>query len=186
LIFLIYGDTVLKRLIKTENLVENLYSEDYINPASVNLRLGRSFAVPKSENRIISLGDQVDYIYYQDLLFYVIRPGEFILATTMEKVNIPKRSAAFVQGRSSIGRLSLSVQNAGYIDPGFSGEITLELKNEGPNCIKLITGYPICQLIVLDACDVSEGYHGKYVGQSGATGTRMWMDNFKENILKDD
>ncbi len=177
---MVYGDSVLKRLIKTENLIENLYSEDSINPASINLHLGRSFAIPKPTNRTISLGEHVDYIYYNDLTFYIIRPGEFLLATTMEKVNIPKRSAAFVQGRSSIGRLSLSVQNAGYIDPGFRGEITLELKNEGPNCIKLLAGYPICQLIVVDACDVINAYSGKYVDQTGATGTRMYMDNFKE------
>lgn len=54
-----------------------------------------------------------------------IQPGEFMLATTMEYIRIPNDCAAFVHGRSSIGRLGLTVQNAGFIDPGFHGEITL-------------------------------------------------------------
>ncbi len=175
---MVIGRRELKRRIEGWNLVENCDYPNAVNPASVNLRLGRSFATMKHYNGIISLGDVIEYDHFEDRDSYIIRPGEFVLATTMEKINLPEELAAFVQGRSSIGRIALNTQNAGYIDPGFSGEITLELKNDSPYCIKLLAGYPVAQLVVVDAFDVDEGYSGKYVGQTGATGTRMYLDDF--------
>lgn len=77
-------------------------------------------------------------------------PGRFALSHTLETVTIPDHLVAQVNGKSSWARLGLQVHaTAGYIDPGFSGQITLELKNLGPNRLDLDTGTPICQLVFL-------------------------------------
>ena len=172
---MIYGDTVLKVLVDRGD-IRNTY-EGAINPASINLRLGDTFKRIKFEQPYIKLGGEIEY---EDVPVnedhVIIQPREFMLATTMEWIHVPNSAAAFVQGRSSIGRASLSIQNAGFVDPGFQGHITLELKNDGPLPIVLYPGYPVAQLVYMEALDVSRPYDGKYVGQTEATGSRMFLD----------
>ena len=172
---MIWGSKRLKNLIDI-GMIKNSY-EGAVNPASINLRLGHTFLRPV-EGQVIKLGEEMLYDRYQCEYgeTIAIRPGEFMLATTLEFVDVPVTLAAFVQGRSSIGRAGLTVQNAGFVDPGFPGHITLELKNDSPCTILLYPGYPVTQLVYMDAVDVSEGYKGKYVGQVEATGTRMYLD----------
>lgn len=156
-----------------------------INPASVNLTLGTTFLVPKrAKNCVIMLGDEVEYTRFevvdpQD--GFILRPGQFALATTREHVKLPPNLAAFVQGRSSIGRIGLTTQNAGFVDPGFHGHITLELVNESPNAIILKPGYPVAQLVFFETYQAEKPYCGKYNGQVEATGSRMHMDK-KERV----
>lgn len=155
--------------------------ERLVNPASMNITLGNSLQVIRQVKNPICLGDKVEYITHtipDD--GYVLYPGEFILATTQQYVRIPQNCAAFVQGRSSIGRIGLSIQNAGFIDPGFEGEITLELLNESNNAIRLQTGYPVGQLVFFSCVGVTAGYQGKYQHQRGATGSRMELDAIKK------
>ena len=171
---MIYGNEMIKNYISKHRLVE--YHEDkQIEPASVDMRLGNTWLVPVVTGSMVNLGDAVRYNRYEADSF-VLHPGQFALATTMEKVNLPAHMAAFVQGRSSIGRIGLTVQNAGFVDPGFSGHITLELVNESPNPIILKSGYRVAQLVFLKAFCVTEPYAGKYNGQVEATGSRMQMD----------
>lgn len=148
--------------------------DEQVNPASINLRLGYSFLRPKIP-QMVSLGGEIEYEmeHLQGRQTTTIMPGEFVLATTMEAVNIPNDIAAFVQGRSSIGRIGLMVQNAGFVDPGFYGHITLELKNDSYNPIELRPGYPVAQLVFFRAEEVEHPYRGKYNGQIEATGSRM-------------
>ena len=82
-----------------------------------------------------------------------------------------------VEGRSSLGRLGLFIQNAGWVDPGFHGEITLELFNANRCAIKLQAGRRIGQLVFarMDRA-AQDPYRGKYQGQSGATGSRVFLD----------
>ncbi len=175
---MILGDTDIRKL--WEN--DQIYSEDEVfllNPASVNVRLGTSFLIPKRKwFEKICLGDKVDYKRFVVPKggFFRLAPGQFALATTMERFTIPNTLAAYVQGRSSIGRAGLTVQNAGYIDPGFWGHITLELKNETRNAIFLKPGYPVAQVIFEQATKVEKPYKGKYNGQIEATETRMYLD----------
>ena len=119
----------------------------------------------------------------EDGQYITLKPGCFMLATTIECIGVPKDAAAFVHGRSSIGRAGLTVQNAGFVDPGFTGHITLELKNDSPCTILLYPGYPVTQLVYMDAADVSEGYRGKYSGQIEATGSRMFLDKREHGNL---
>ena len=171
---MIWGDRRLRALIEA-GMIANA-DEGGVNPASINLRLGNTFLRPVEG--VITLGQEMRYRRYEvaDGETIAIRPGEFMLATTKEYIEVPVYAAAFVQGRSSIGRAGLTVQNAGFVDPGFPGHITLELKNDSPCTILLVPGYPVTQLVYMDACDVSAGYSGKYAGQVEATGSRMYMD----------
>ena len=179
---MIWGDKKLKeRLILNKDDIAHIPQAkiSQINPASINIRLGRTFLLDDPDNDV-ELGKPIKYkqVELSRNAGIYIEPGDFMLATTMEYIHVPNDAAAFVQGRSSIGRIGLTVQNAGYIDPGFYGQITLELKNEAKHRILLWPGYPVAQLVFMDCTDVERPYRGKYLGQVGATGSRMHMDNF--------
>ena len=108
---------------------------------------------------------------------YILLPGQFVLATTMEYIGLPNDLTAFVEGRSSMGRMGLFIQNAGWVDPGFCGEITLELYNANRCAIELQAGRRIGQLVFakMDQ-EALHPYRGKYQGQRGATGSRVYLD----------
>lgn len=177
---MIYGNVALQNMINEGNIRPSDGLK--VNPASVNLCLGNSFLTPKSD-QIVVLGQKVEYHehYIKDGDRFVIQPGQFILATTKEWISVPANAAAFVQGRSSIGRSGLTVQNAGFVDPGFHGHITLELKNDLPCPIILVPGYPVTQLVYMDVKDIDRVYEGKYNNQVNATGSRMYMDEFNKS-----
>lgn len=148
-----------------------------IGPASLDLHLGTSFCMARP-NGPVKLGDKVPSKVYaiMDDEMITINPGEFMLATTKEYIKLPDNICATVHGRSSIGRLGLTVQNAGFVDPGFEGEITLELKNETSYPIQLVPGYRVAQLVYQTCDGVENAYKGKYNRQRGATNTRMHED----------
>lgn len=159
--------------------------EQYVNPASLNIRLSGSYSCIEPtyvykypifvEPVRYTLGEKPDYETFTDDNM-IIRPGEFLLAATMEHFAFPNDISGIVKGRSSIGRIGLSVQNAGFIDPGFNGTITLELKNDSDIPICLPKGYPIGQVIFLETMLVSKPYSGKYNGQIEATGSKLHED----------
>ena len=100
-----------------------------------------------------------------------------MLATTMEYVTLPDNLTAFVEGRSSLGRMGLFIQNAGWVDPGFRGEITLELFNANRCAIELRAGRRVGQLVLAEMdAPALHPYSGKYQGQTGATGSRVYLD----------
>ena len=174
---MIWGDKKLSRYF--EELITG-GNPNMINPASINLCLGNSFLTIHG-NEPITLGEKVKY--YETVVAndggFILEPGKFCLATTKEGVVMFPDCAAFVQGRSSIGRIGLTVQNAGFVDPGFFGHITLELVNDSPVAIILKPGYPVAQLVFFDVSKVKHPYKGKYNGQIEATGSRMFMDKEK-------
>lgn len=174
---MILSDKTIKILLASGELgIEPLHDEQ-IQPASVDIRLGNSFSVLSGVNgKPVSMTDNLSYQTFTAQSF-VIEPGQFLLATTMEYFSLPDNMTAFVEGRSSIGRLGLFIQNAGWVDPGFQGEITLELFNASPSAIVLEYGRRVGQLVFaqLDR-DAEKPYNGKYQGQRGATGSRIFMD----------
>ena len=179
---MIWGDKKIKRKIYDTGRIK-FSSEQMINPASINLRLGTTFQ-KINPHQYISLGQKVEYQKNRvGMELYRLNPGEFCLATTKEEIIMPNNAAAFVQGRSSIGRIGLTVQNAGFIDQGFHGHITLELVNESPVPIYLESGYPVAQLVFFDCTKVKVPYQGKYNGQIDATESRMEQDRDKYGDL---
>ena len=151
--------------------------EHQIQPASVDLRLSDEFmVVDEHQHEMIDLKTPIKYREIRaDTI--IIPPKSFILAQTMEYIEIPLDHVAFVEGRSSIGRLGLFIQNAGWIDPGFKGSITLELFNACNVPIRLEKGRRICQIVFakLDRM-LTDGYKGKYLGQTSVTGSKVHQD----------
>lgn len=146
-----------------------------LQPASVDFTLGDSYAVLKCD-RAVTLDEELEYTRIKSDK-YTIEPGEFVLATTQEYFEIPDNLTAFVEGRSSIGRLGLFIQNAGWVDPGFEGEITLELYNASNVPIVLEKGRRVGQLVFARMINPAKNpYRGKYQGQQGATGSKINRD----------
>ena len=95
-------------------------------------------------------------------------------------MRLPNKLTAFVEGRSSIGRMGLFIQNAGWVDPGFEGEITLELFNANRLPIKLESGRRICQLVFAEMDQEAQNpYCGKYQGQKNSVGSKIYLDRDK-------
>lgn len=172
---MILGNVTIHSAIQCKTIKNAEYKN--IGPASLDVRLGNTFAKPIKGQKV-KLGEEVQYesITVEDGGVLWLEPGEFCLATTMEKIWLPIHEAAFVQGRSSIGRAGLTVENAGFVDPGFDGHITLELKNESNHSIGLVPGYRVAQLVFMQCAGVTKGYEGKYNGQVEATGSKMHLD----------
>ena len=174
---MILSDRTILKMLDEKSLVINPVTKEQIQPASVDIRLGNTFSVvDDTPSNIITLESQINYKTITSDT-YLIMPGEFVLATTMEYFELPDYLTAFVEGRSSLGRMGLFIQNAGWVDPGFKGEITLELYNANRCAIELKAGRRVGQLVFaeMDAPAINP-YNGKYQGQMGATGSRVFMD----------
>ena len=152
-------------------------AKEQVQPTNVDIRLGNTFSIVEDlSTGVITLKDEVRYKTINTDT-YILLPGQFVLATTMEYVSLPDNLTAFVEGRSSLGRLGLFIQNAGWVDPGFQGEITLELFNANRCAIELKAGRRVGQLVFAEMDDTAlKPYNGKYQGQKGATGSRVYMD----------
>ena len=157
--------------------------EKSIQPASVDLHLSRSFSIltrPKFNvygRRVpVQIFEEEETIEYATNEF-TIKPNRFVLASTMERLVIPDYLVARLEGRSSIGRKGLFIHNAGFIDPGFDGEITLELFNCTERPIIVKSGMRICQVVFEYLhTPTDKPYNGKYQGQYGATASRLHLD----------
>lgn len=170
---MVFGDIHIKRYAKDFKMISP-FCDANVQPASYDCTLGEMFMVPEVKG-VVELSDAQMYEPIRTAGHY-LEPGAFCLATTEEFFTIPVNVAAYVEGRSSIGRVGVFVQNAGFIDPGFNGQITLELFNASPNTVILRPGTRICQVVFMSACDVSDGYSGKYQGQVGVQGSMIHKD----------
>jgi dCTP deaminase len=165
-----------------------------VQPVSYDVTLSREIRVPRDDVTLIRTREWFDYdrdcTYYGHGVpswhnhtteceigpqGYILRPGEFLLACTEEYVRLSPTIAAMVEGKSSLGRLGMTVHvTAGVIDPGFEGQITLEIANLAPWAIELHEGMPIAQLVFervnRPQFDYSE--KGRYQGQTGPTESR--------------
>jgi len=181
----ILSDRELKeRLARGDLIVDPLHEPDVqIQPASIDLRLGGVFLRGRDGTGPIDshapppdLHDEVRVAPGEPL---VLGPGDFVLGSTLERVSVPRDLVARVEGRSSIGRLALLIHaTAGFIDPGFEGEITLELANLGRLPVVLHPGMRVCQIAFHQLSSPVERPYGptrgsKYHGQEGPTASRM-------------
>jgi dCTP deaminase len=161
-----------------------------VQPASIDLRLGSTFKTPKFVNptdprKAPGIIDLHDLRHYQDDIYeidnggLIIKSGEFVLGTTMERVMVPSYLMAQVDGRSSLARLGLTVHiTAGFIDPGFIGRITLEMVNHNQNSLCVYPGDRICQISFAEVYPVqrpygSEGLGSHYQHQETTTESRF-------------
>lgn len=173
---MILSDRTIKELLEKGELGIDPLDYSQIEPASVDLRLGDTFLVPRATAGICSMSEPPEYEETQAEEFIIPTRG-FVLATTREVIRLPNYLTAFVEGRSSVGRLGLFIQNAGWVDPGFEGAITLELYNANSAPMRIEAGRRICQLVLAKADQVVERpYCGKYQGQRMTTGSRIHLD----------
>ena len=174
---MILSDKTILKMLENKSLTITPVEKEQIQPASVDVRLGNTFSIVEDMSRGILFLD--NEIVYKTITAdtYVLLPGQFVLASTMEYFELPDNLTAFVEGRSSLGRIGLFIQNAGWVDPGFRGEITLELFNANRCAIELKAGRRVGQLVFAQLDDTAlNPYSGKYQGQRGATGSRVYMD----------
>ncbi len=175
---MILSDKTILKMLEEKSLNITPLSKEQIQPASVDIRLGNTFSIVEDTFKgVINLENEIKYKTITSDT-YTLLPNQFVLATTMEYFDLPNDLTAFVEGRSSLGRLGLFIQNAGWVDPGFKGEITLELYNANRCAIELRAGRRVGQLVFAKMDNIAlNPYNGKYQGQKGATGSRVYLDN---------
>ena len=173
---MIWSDYDIKRSIEKQDITIEPYDPHLVQPASYDLRLGNIFWIfDESLNNLNNLKVEFPHIDprkdIKELMlrrevvngaFYLF-PQKFALGMTMEKLSLSDKVVARIEGKSSIGRMGLTVHStAGFIDPGNQDlNITLELFNQSPLPIKLYPGMKICQLAfqyLLTPCDVPYGH----------------------------
>ena len=174
---MILSDKTLMKMLEEKELVVEPIEKEQNQPASIDIRLGNTFSIVEDTSTgIINLENEITYKTITSDT-YILLPNQFVLATTMEYFDLPDDLTAFVEGRSSLGRMGLFIQNAGWVDPGFKGEITLELYNANRCAIELKAGRRVGQLVFAKMDDKAlNPYNGKYQGQRGATGSRVFLD----------
>lgn len=187
----ILSDKTLKEYLKKGKIaIEPLEDEMQIQPSSIDMRLGNEFKVFKVIRKpYIDPKDPEDVASYMESTTvepgeaFIIHPNEFALATTNEYVKVPDDLVARVEGRSSMGRLGVTMHvTAGFIDPGFEGKITLEISNIGAMPVALYPGQRVCQIVFETMTTPSEIPYGhpsrnsKYMRQVKPESSRIKQD----------
>ena len=165
-----------------------------VQPSSVDVRLDKYFRVFEN-HRYPSIDPSVEQPELTRLIevdggeAFVLHPGEFVLASTYETVTLGPAVAARLEGKSSLGRLGLLTHStAGFIDPGFSGHVTLELSNMATLPVKLWPGMKIGQLCFFELTSPAEHpygspqYSSRYQGQRGPTPSRSHLGFHKTDV----
>ena len=181
---MLLSDRDLKAALASGRLGLAPYDEAMVQPSSIDVRLDRYFRV-FANHRYTHIDPAVAQDDLTELLEpdgdepFILHPGEFVLGSTLEVISLADDLAARLEGKSSLGRLGLLTHStAGFIDPGFSGHVTLELSNVANLPIKLYPGMKIGQICVLPLSSPSEHPYGssvygsRYQGQRGPTPSR--------------
>jgi dCTP deaminase len=180
----VLSDGTIRRLVEDGRIKIRPWDPEMVQPASVDLKLGTSFRVFHNHRLpAIDLSKPptgvTEHVQIDEDGSFVIHPGEFVLGTTVEWVELPDDVVARIEGKSSLGRLGLIVHaTAGFVDPGFTGTLTLEITNLTRVPIVLWPGKPIAQLSFMALDQPAERPYGHpelgshYHGQLEATESR--------------
>lgn len=181
------SDRDIRSLIDSGDIVIDPFDPSDVQPASVDVRLDRYFQLfdnhkyalidPATQQpgltHLIDVGNEP----------FILHPGEFVLGSTFEHLTLPAHVAARLEGKSSLGRLGLLTHStAGFIDPGFTGHITLELSNTATMPIALYPGMKIGQLCFFRMSSPAQAPYGsgaqgsRYQGQRGPTASRSYLN----------
>ncbi|MFF9287492.1 dCTP deaminase [Streptomyces griseosporeus] len=191
---MLLSDRDLRHAIADGRLAVTPFEEAMLQPASIDVRLDRQFLVFENHRHtaIDPAAEQPDLtrlVEPADGEPFVLHPGEFVLASTYERVRLPEDLAARLEGKSSLGRLGLITHStAGFIDPGFEGHVTLELSNLASLPIVLWPGMKVGQLCVFELSRPAEFPYGsvergsRYQGQRGPTASRSWRGFHRTHI----
>ena len=182
------SDRDIRAELASGRIVLEPYQSAMLQPSSIDVRLDRFFRLFDNHKYpvIDPAEDQPDLTRLVDVEPdepFILHPGEFVLGSTFESVTLPDDVAARLEGKSSLGRLGLLTHStAGFIDPGFTGHVTLELSNVATLPIKLWPGMKIWQMCFFRLSSPSEHPYGssaagsRYQGQRGPTASRSFQN----------
>lgn len=192
---MLLSDRDIRAQIESKRVGVEPFAESMIQPSSVDVRLDKFFRVFENHkyeviDPALEQPELTREIIAEDGEAFILHPGEFVLASTYEVITLPDDIAGRLEGKSSLGRLGLLTHStAGFIDPGFSGHITLELSNVANLPVKLYPGMKIGQLCLIKLSSAAEYPYGsaqylnRYQGQRGPTPSRSFM-NFHRSTVK--
>jgi dCTP deaminase len=188
----VLSDRSIRAEIEAGRIVIDPFEERLIQPSSVDVRVDRSFRVFNNQHYTHidvrkEMKDLTELVVKEDDEPFILHPGEFVLGQTLEKVTLPNDLVARLEGKSSLGRLGLLIHStAGFVDSGFSGNLTLELSNVATLPITIFHGMPIGQISFMRMDAPVEHPYGddenssKYQGQAEPTASRYFL-NFEND-----
>ena len=191
---MLLSDRDIRSEIQSGRVAVEPFDEAMIQPSSVDVRLDKFFRVFENHkysviDPSIEQAELTREVIAEDDEAFILHPGEFVLASTYEIITLPDDIAGRLEGKSSLGRLGLLTHStAGFIDPGFSGHITLELSNVANLPVKLYPGMKIGQLCLIKLSSAAEHPYGsavygsRYQGQRGPTPSKSWLNFYKTEI----
>ena len=191
---MLLSDRDIRAQLESGRIVLDPWDADMLQPSSVDVRLDRFFRL-FDNHKYPSIDPAVDQPDLTRLIevaadeAFVLHPGEFVLASTYEVITLPDDIAARLEGKSSLGRLGLVTHStAGFIDPGFSGHVTLELSNLATLPIKLLPGMKVGQFCFFALSSPAEhpygtgDYGNRYQGQRGPTASRSFQGFHRTDV----
>ncbi|NMR29734.1 MULTISPECIES: dCTP deaminase [Crystallibacter] len=191
---MLISDRDIRAELDAERIVLDPFLPEMIQPSSVDVRIDRFFRL-FDNHKYAHIDPQLEQPELTRLVEvdpdepFILHPGEFVLGSTYETVTLPEDIAARLEGKSSLGRLGLLTHStAGFIDPGFSGHVTLELSNMATLPIKLWPGSKIGQLCFFRLTSPAEHAYGsgqygnRYQGQRGPTASRSYLNFHRTTI----
>ena len=191
---MLLSDRDIRRELTSGRVLLEPFDDAMVQPSSVDVRLDRFFRLFDNHKYpvIDPAQDQPDLTRLVEVAPdepFVLHPGEFVLGATHERVTLPDDVAARLEGKSSLGRLGLLTHStAGFIDPGFTGHVTLELSNVAPLPITLWPGMKIGQICFFRLSSPAENPYGsgasgsRYQGQRGPTASRSHLNFHRTNV----
>jgi len=186
----ILSDVSIRKALADGKIVIDPFDEAAVQPSSVDLRVDRYFRVFRNDTTPYIDPKQpqenlTELVEVKDDNAFILHPGEFVLGSTLERVQLPDDMVARLEGKSSLGRLGLLIHStAGFVDAGFDGYLTLELSNVANLPIAIYPGMTIGQISFLQMSTPAETPYGsgatgsKYQGQRGPTPSRYYL-NFR-------
>jgi dCTP deaminase len=190
----VLSDRTIRQEIESGRIVIEPFDPDLVQPSSVDVRVDRRFRVfhnaryPYIDVRQ-PMDDLTELVEVKDEEPFILHPGEFVLGQTFERVTLPDDLVARLEGKSSLGRLGLLIHStAGFVDSGFSGNLTLELSNVANLPITIYHGMPIGQISFMRMDGPVERPYGsqetgsKYQGQAEPTPSRFYL-NFERATM---
>ena len=185
---MVLSDRTIKEELASGHIVIDPLGENCIQPASVDVHLDRRLLLFRNSRRPYidireDMSDLTEMVTIEDNKPFVLHPGEFVLASTLEYIELPSYLVARLEGKSSLGRIGLLIHStAGYVDPGWKGHLTLELSNVANLPVTLYYSMKIGQISYLRLTTEADNPYGspalgsKYQGQTDPTASRMHQD----------
>ena len=191
---MVLSDRTIKQMLEEGRIVVDPLGENCIQPASIDVHLDRQILVFRNSRRPYidvreDMSDLTEMVTIDNDQAFMLHPGEFVLGSTLEYIELPDDLVARLEGKSSLGRVGLLIHStAGYVDPGWKGHLTLELSNVANLPITLYQGMKIGQISYAQLSSAADRPYGspglgsKYQGQLQPTASKVY-EEFKRAYI---